>query len=514
MSRNGKVIVAMSGGVDSSVAACLLREQGYERVGVFMRVGVGGEATERTGINGSREEGSRDQGIEGSRDQRRNPAGQAGVAAPLPPHHVATLSPDTASPRRLKHGCCSVADALDARAVAARLGIPFYVLNFQADFERIIDYFVDEYARARTPNPCVLCNIQLKFGKLLRYADLLDAEFVATGHYARIVRATSPERERGVERTPRVDEPSEASPVACAPGSYAGHGRAPARAATPVARAPGSCAGYARAEARAAIPVAGAPGSYLARSLNRTKDQSYVLFGIRREDLPRCLFPVGEIADKAEVRRIAATLGLRVHDKPDSQEICFVPGGDYKELVRSRRPETQRPGEVRDAAGHVLGTHGGIAGYTVGQRRGLGIAAGRPIYVTRLDVLNNTVTVGPREDLLSTGLIAEGVNWLVDPPRACGQATPEEPRPAEPWRHASIKIRHMHSAAMGAIRVVGGPGPGTPFPSREGSGEGATVEARFDDPQSAVTPGQAAVFYDGEIVLGGGWIVRAIAAGP
>ena len=194
--------MAMSGGVDSSVAACLLKEQGYECVGVFMR--VGGPQVE--------------------------------------PDQAFTVGTD-AQPRRLKHGCCAASDALDARAVAGKLGIPFYALDFERDFDRIIEYFVEEYSRARTPNPCVMCNVQLKFGKLLRYADMMDAEFVATGHYARVLRRDGQ--------------------------------------------------------------------TYLARSLNRTKDQSYVLFGIRREDLSRCLFPLGEIADKREVRRIAAKLGLQ-----------------------------------------------------------------------------------------------------------------------------------------------------------------------------------------------------------
>jgi tRNA-uridine 2-sulfurtransferase len=373
MSRNGKVIIAMSGGVDSSVAACLLKEQGYECTGVFMRTGV---------------------------------------HAPEPAEQCAT---DAAAehPRGLKHGCCSAADALDARAVAGRLGIPFYALNFEQDFERIINSFVDEYARGRTPNPCVLCNVELKFGKLLRYADLMEAEFIATGHYARVLRRDGQ--------------------------------------------------------------------TLLARAANLAKDQSYLLFGIERTALSRCLFPLGEMRDKAQVRSIAAALGLRVHDKPDSQEICFVPGNDYKELLRERRPETQRAGEVRDPTGRVLGTHAGIANYTIGQRQGLGIATGRPAYVTRLDVLNNVVTLGPREDLLSPGLLADQVNWLTEPP-AVGQARP-----------ASTKIRHTHNPAAGSIR-------------RQPDGN---VEACFDEPQLAVTPGQAAVFYEADVVLGGGWIVRA-----
>lgn len=381
MSRNGKVIVAMSGGVDSSVAACLLKEQGYHCVAVFMRVGAPEEGTD------------------GRRDEPTADASGRISRTPL----------STVPPRRLKHGCCSVEDALDARAIAGRLGIPFYVLNFQADFDAIISYFVDEYARARTPNPCVLCNTRLKFGKLLRYADLVDAEFVATGHYAR----------RFKDR--------------------------------------------------------------LARARHLPKDQSYVLFGIARDALPRCLFPIGELAEKAAVRRIAADLGLKVHDKPDSQEICFVPDGDYKALVRARRPDTRQPGEVCDSAGRVLATHEGVANFTIGQRHGLGIAAGRPVYVTRLDGATNRVTVGSRTELCTSGLTATDLNWLTDPP------------PPREWRRAAIKIRHTHTPAPGRFRVTD-------------DGPHATVEAQFDEPQLAVTPGQAAVFYDGDIVLGGGWI--------
>ena len=365
MSRNGKVIVAMSGGVDSSVAACLLQQQGYECIGVFMRVGA------------------------------------------HQPEHDAPCALAADPPRKLKHGCCSAADALDARAISGRLDIPFYALNFEQEFDGIIDYFVGEYSRARTPNPCILCNSQLKFGRLLQYADMMDAEFVATGHYARVLRAT-----------------------------------------------PDQCR--------------------LARSLNREKDQSYVLFGIEREQLARFLFPLGEIADKAEVRRLAADVGLRVHDKPDSQEICFVPDNDYRRLLAQRQPDLLQPGPVIDADGNVLGEHDGVAAYTIGQRRGLGIAAGKPIYVTRLDVLSNTVTVGSKEDLLAGGLLAESVNWLIDPPAV------EAAHPVQ------IKIRYTHTPASGRIRL---------------QNDGA-VAVQFDQAQSAVTPGQAAVFYDGELGSG------------
>lgn len=442
MSRNGKVIVAMSGGVDSSVAACLLKDQGYDCVGVFMRVG---RATSEPATSEPEAQ---------ARVPSSEPAAQARTPSSEPAAPARTQTP----PRSFKHGCCSATDAIDARAIAGRLGIPFYALNFEHEFDRIIDYFIDEYAAARTPNPCVMCNIQLKFGKLLEYADMLDAEFVATGHYARIV------------RDPDV----------------------------------GVCR--------------------LARSRNLAKDQSYVLFGIRRQDLPRCLFPLGDIEDKAEVRRIAAELGLRVHDKPDSQEICFVPDNDYKQLLKQRRPEIFRPGEVRDASGVVLGAHAGVASFTIGQRRGLGIAAGEPIYVTRLDVLNNVVTVGPREDLLSPGLIADQINWLTDPPpesrsrlesdssatmksqisnlksqisnlKSHGTAGLESGSLPPAAMRAEIKIRYMHTPAPGSICIL----------------ESGDIETSFNEPQSAVTPGQAAVFYnDAGVVLAGGWIRTAL----
>lgn len=382
-----RVIVAMSGGVDSSVAACLLKEQGYDCVGVFMRVGAVGQEIEEA----------------------------CPTTAPADSESpTGSVSLPTAPTRRLKHGCCSASDAMDARAIAARLDIPFYALNFQPDFENIINYFVDEYGQARTPNPCVRCNIDLKFGKLLRYADMMDAEYVATGHYARV----------------KSDK--------------------------------------------------GQP--CLARSTNIAKDQSYVLFGIRREEIGRCMFPLGEISDKAEVRRIAEDLGLRVHDKPDSQEICFVPTGDYRDLLNERRPELNQPGEVRDLEGNVVGVHSGVASYTIGQRRGLNIAMGYPIYVTDIDPAANVVTIGPREALESNGLIATDMNWLTDPPR--------EPR------EVLIKIRHQHTPTPGHLRVS--------------ENDPLRVEASFETPQLAVTPGQVAVFYDHSgVVLGGGWISAA-----
>ncbi|MFO0930632.1 MAG: tRNA 2-thiouridine(34) synthase MnmA [Gemmataceae bacterium] len=354
-----RVVLAMSGGVDSSVAAHLLRRQGHEVIGVFMRTGT-----------------------------------------------------HTADDRRADHkkGCCSAVDAGDARRVADRLDIPFYALDFEREFDRIIDYFADEYLAGRTPNPCVVCNSWLKFGQLWAYGRQLDADFIATGHYARLVRAGD-----------RVE---------------------------------------------------------LHQAADADKDQSYVLYGIRRDVLPRLLFPVGDYR-KAEVRALAREMGLAVADKPDSVEICFVPDGDHAALIRRRRPDAATAGQFVDPAGHVLGAHDGIERFTVGQRKGLGIATGERRYVLQIVPETNRVILGDRDGLLAGGLRASAVNWHIDPPGhdlAC-----------------QVKIRYKHQPVAGRVRAVG---------------DGAMVE--FAEPQSAVTPGQAVVFYDGSRVLGGGWIETAL----
>ncbi len=361
MSERSKVVVAMSGGVDSSVAACLLREQGYDVIGLFMRSGV-----------------------------------------KAPPHPRS----DDGPPARPHQGCCSASDAADARFVAGLLGVPFYALDFESAFDEIMDYFADEYARGRTPNPCILCNNRLKFGRLFQYAEAVGARYVATGHYAQI--ATRDGR------------------------------------------------------------------TVLCRGADRSKDQSYVLFGLARDDLDRVLFPVGSM-QKDEVRAAADRFGLPVTHKPDSVEICFVPDQDYARVVRERRPDAFSPGDVVDTDGNVVGRHKGIPHYTVGQRRGLGIAAGKPIYVTRVDVESNTVTVGEGDELQRRTLHAERTRWLVDIPSRF---------------RATAKIRYLHRDAP--VTVV------------RGSSDTAVVT--FDEPQRAVTPGQAVVFYDDEVVLGGGWI--------
>ena len=365
--KREKVVVAMSGGVDSSVAACLLVEQGYDVLGLFMRVGAADPA----------------------------PGGEIAHSSSSRPHQ----------------GCCSANDAADARFVAGMLDIPFYALNFQADFDKIIDYFADEYARGRTPNPCVICNDRLKFGKLLAYADAVGAGYIATGHYARV----------------RMLDRSQA----------------------------------------------------LIRARDPRKDQSYVLFGLNRRVLDRLLFPIGGLL-KSEVRNIAARLNLPNRDKPDSVEICFVPDRNYARVVQERRPDAFGGGDVVDESGRILGQHNGIGHYTVGQRRGLGIATGAPIYVTHLNASNNTVTVGDADSLLKSALLAERVNFLVD-------------EPASSFR-AGVKIRYLHAPAPATVHVLGG----------------GQVRVVFDEPQRAISPGQAVVFYDGDVVVGGAWIRTAL----
>ncbi len=349
-----KVLLAMSGGVDSSVAASLLLEAGYEVTGVFMCLGSA-------------------------------PYGQAAGSGE-------------------SQGCCSPQDAADARRVAETLGIELYVLNFTDAFERIIDYFAAEYARGRTPNPCIHCNSLIKFGRLVQRADSLGIRYVATGHHARM-----------------------------------------------------------------------ANGAIL-RGKARRKDQSYALFGIARENLPRILLPVGEVDDKGRIREIARRLGLNVHDKPDSQEICFVSDeAGYIELLRSRAPDGLKSGKIVNSAGEVLGEHDGFGRFTIGQRRGLRVAAGVPMYVTKIDPDTATVTIGPREEVLARRLSASGANWHCD---VSGEFD------------GIVQIRYNHAGVAGRIRII----------------DENTFDVEFAEPVPAVTPGQAAVVYDGDRMLGGGWI--------
>jgi tRNA-specific 2-thiouridylase len=440
--KPGKVVVAMSGGVDSSVAACLLVEQGYDVMGLFMRVG----AKEKSpGANGA----------------------VSGTTASLLP-----------VPSRAHQGCCSASDAADARFVAGMLGIPFYALNFEEEFDGIIDYFADEYARGRTPNPCVVCNDRLKFGKLMDYADAVGAEYVATGHYARIGEGGGPLRGGGLSAGDPQTDPSAAKHT-----DYVGGG--------PL-RGGGLAAGELQTDPSAAkrTDYVGGGRRTLLRGCDRQKDQSYVLFGLQRSILDRVLFPIGELT-KPQVREIAARYGLPNRDKPDSVEICFVPDRNYARVVRERRPDGFVDGDVVDESGRIVGRHQGIGKYTVGQRRGLGIAAGKPIYVTGLDVLNNRVTVGDDAALFRDSLVADRTNLFVD---GLGESFT-----------AQVKIRYLHTAVPATVHVLQPDDPPA-FPLAKGGKRGVRVRVVFDEPQRAVTPGQAVVFYDGDVVLGGAWI--------
>jgi tRNA-specific 2-thiouridylase len=394
-----KVVVAMSGGVDSSVAAALLQRQGYDCVGVFMRLG-----NDPADVSDGEVELIACSPEKRAAHEEEARSGKSEVGSEKSEVRSRKLEARSAH----KQGCCSTSDAADARYVAGLLEIPFYALNFQHDFGGIIDYFVREYNAGRTPNPCVRCNEYLKFGKLSRYAKAIGADYVATGHYARVV------REGGDAK--------------------------------------------------------------LMRGLDHRKDQSYVLFGVPREELEHMLLPIGEM-EKADVRKLAEELGLPVFNKPDSQEICFVPDNDYARLVKKKSPETVKAGVFVSPEGAVLGTHGGHQHFTIGQRKGIGLAFGYPIYVTGIDPASNRVTLGKKEGLMHRKLAAREVNWIA------GDA-PQE----------AVKC-------LAKVRYNSEPLPATAMMMGEDE-----LTVRFDEPVLAITPGQAVVCYDGERVLGGGWI--------
>lgn len=365
-----RVVLAMSGGVDSSAAAVLLREAGHEVIGLFMRSGAAEES-----------------------------------ACATPGSDLLQI----VTPASHKQGCCSASDAADARRVADRLDIPFHALNFQEAFGRIKDYFVAEYLSGRTPNPCVQCNNWLKFGHLWEFAQQVGAEHIATGHYAQVL----------------------------------------------------------------PIPGADHPGLY--RGMDLTKDQSYVLFGIAGDVLQHILFPVGN-RPKTEIRELAKEAGLRVHNKPDSQEICFVPDQDYAGFIRRYHGEFETAGAFVDTAGKVLGQHAGYERFTIGQRKGLGIAFGEPRYVVRIDAETKQVVLGLQSDLARDTLQAAQANWL-------GLTPPTEFR-------CQAKIRYLHQPADCHVKLL----------------DEDAFEVTFTEAQYGVAPGQAVVLYDGERVLGGGWI--------
>ena len=366
----------MSGGVDSSAAAAILKEQGHELVGFTMQLW-----NQRRGL---------------SVDENGDP---------------------------LPSRCCSLDDVYDARRVAEKLGFPFYVLNLEREFERdVVQPFVASYLNGETPIPCVSCNSRLKFASLDQLAVSLGCDKVATGHYARVAYDEESKRYR------------------------------------------------------------------LFRGRNPEKDQSYFLWELTQDQLSRAMFPLGEMS-KPEVREVAREHALAVAEKSESQEICFVPDGDYAGFIdryldaEDAADQLPGKGEIVDMSGAVVGHHSGIHHFTIGQRRGIGIAAAQPLYVVKIEAPKNRVVVGPRDELLSGEFIAAGVNWVAFD------------KPAEPVR-ANVRLRYRHTPAAATITKLTG--------ELEGR-----VRVVFDEPQRAITPGQATVFYRGDEVVGGGWITKA-----
>ncbi|HEY0308257.1 MAG TPA: tRNA 2-thiouridine(34) synthase MnmA [Acidobacteriaceae bacterium] len=368
--ENGTIAIAMSGGVDSSAVAALLRSQGHSVIGLTLQLW----------------------------NQRRL-AGHEGM------------------PEAVQGRCCSIDDVYDARRVAEQLDIPYYLVNQQDRFERdVVRPFVAEYLAGRTPVPCTLCNNHLKFDQLLVTARQIGAERIATGHYA---------RNEFCERRQRW---------------------------------------------------------ILKRPADRAKDQSYFLFGLTQEQLSRTLFPLGEM-EKPAVRQMASDQGLALAQKPDSQEICFIPGGDYKAFIDAYLEEQGQPmpttaGALKNSAGETIGEHSGIRNFTVGQRKGLGVSSKDPLYVLQIKPDEREIVVGSEAELFSRGLRANRLNWI------------SIPALTEPLR-VTIKVRHRHEPAPATL---------TPGPDAD------SVSAVFDEPQRAITPGQAAVFYQDDEVVGGGWI--------
>lgn len=349
----------MSGGVDSSTAAALLAQQGHDLIGVGLKL------------------------------------------------------PEPLVGKESDRSCCGIANMDDARRVSDKIGIPFYLLNYEEIFEKsVIDYFCESYLNGKTPNPCVECNRAVKFGHLLKAADNLEADYVATGHYARICS----DKETG--------------------------------------------------------------RFLLKKGVDPEKDQSYFLYPLSQEQLSRILFPLGEMT-KVETRRLARSLGVRTSDKPASQDICFLGTGDYRELLAERFPSSLNPGSIVNSKGEVLGRHNGVAYYTVGQRRGLGFGVGVPLYVLRVDSSNNEVVVGSKEELQKKRVAVQSVNWILS----------DEPKdPLE----LSVKIRYRQKEIPSLVKPK----------------QGSRAEILFHTPPTGVAPGQSAVFYKDDLVVGGGIIEK------
>jgi len=359
MNKKKRVLVAMSGGVDSAMAAAILKNAGHEVIGATMKIW-----------------------------------------------------PKEYCGKHKERSCCSLQDIEDAKKVCDTLGIRHYVLNFENVFRKeVIDYFVREYLAGRTPNPCIVCNEKIKFGALFKKAEEMECDFIATGHHARIERN----------------------------GSYR-----------------------------------------LRESVDKSKDQSYVLFSLNLTQMQKILFPIGDFS-KDNVKAMAASQGLKVYKKAESQEICFVPEDNYFDFINEYRGIEIKRGDIIDSSGRVVGTHNGFWNFTIGQRKGLGISHKNPLYVIGIDAEKNTIVVGDFSEVKKKRFIVKNTNWFY--------------RNDAGSFKAEVKIRYNHKKARALLKDIGH----------------EKVEVQFEEPQEAITPGQAAVFYDGEYVLGGGWIEKALA---